>query len=113
MIFFESFAAMGYSAWNVAVAFFFIGGLLAASIGLHRRARLWQGAYIAGLLGLFATTIIVLAPIVEETKRYNENWETRRETDEREIRRRQQFQPPAPPSSNSEPATPETPTATD
>ena len=105
MIFFESFAAMGYSAWNVAVAFFFIGGLLAASIGLHRRGRLWQGAYLAGLLGLFVAAIVVLAPIVEETKRYNEDWEARRETDEREIRRRQQFQPPAPQTPTPEAAT--------
>ena len=93
MIFFESFASMGYSAWNVAVAFFFIGGLFAASVGLHRRSRALQGLFVAGVLAAFVGTIIYLAPIVREAARVNENWEARRETDDREIRRRQQFQP--------------------
>ena len=95
VIFFDSFASMGYSAWNVAVAFLFAGGLFAASVGLHRRSRAVQAGFVTVLLAAFVGTIVYLAPIVQDAARVNENWEARRATDDREIRRRQQFQVPA------------------
>ena len=90
---------MGYAAWNVAVAFLFAGGLFAASIGLHKRSRVIQVAFVSLLLVAFVGSIVYLAPIVRDAAEVNRDWEARRETDEREIRRRQQFQParPTPP----------------
>ena len=106
VIFFHSFAAMGYSAWNVAVAFLFAGGLFAASVGLNRRPLAVQVGFVTVLLAAFVATIIYLAPIVADAARVNENWEQRRETDDREIRRRQQFEPAQPaPAGPSQPAT--------
>lgn len=108
MIFVESFASMGYSAWNVLVAFVFVGGLFAASVKLHQRSAWLQAGFVSAVIATFVVTIVTLAPIVAEAERVNENWQARRETDERTIRRRQQFQP-APQATPAEPATTERP----
>ena len=90
MIFFESFSSLGYTAWNIAVAFFFLGGFGAAMIGLNRRPVAMRATYVTLVLALFAGTIIWLAPIVREVERANADWEARRDADPRLEMQRQQ-----------------------
>ena len=101
MQFFQAFGALGYTAWNVAVAFFFLGAFGAAFLKLNRRPLWLRIGYPTAVLALFVFAIVRLEPLVADVKRANADWEARRETDDREIRRRQQF----------EPAGPETPTS--
>ena len=90
MIFFESFSQLGYSAWNIAVAFFFLGAFGAAMLRLNRRPLWAQLGYSASLVAAFALTIVWVAPLVADVKRANEDWEARRDADPRVEMQRQQ-----------------------
>ena len=90
MIFFDSFAALGYSAWNIAVVFFFLGAFGAAMLKLNRRALWLQGSYAVAVLALFVAAIVTMAPLVADVKQANEDWEARRDADPRLEMQRQQ-----------------------
>ena len=90
MVFFDSFSALGYSAWNIAVAFLFLAGFGAAMLKLDRRPVWAQAGYVVTVLALFVATIVLVAPLVDEVKRANEDWEARRDADPRVEMQRQQ-----------------------
>ena len=81
MIFIEAFQSLGYSAWNIAVAFFFLGGFGAAMLKLNRRPAWLRYGYPTAVLALFVVTIVQVAPLVQEVERANADWEERREAD--------------------------------
>ena len=90
MIFFESFSALGYSGWNLAVAFFFLGGFGAALTKLNRRPLWLRIAYPTAVLALFIVTVIWMAPLLDAVARANADWEKRRDADPRVEMQRQQ-----------------------
>lgn len=83
MIFFDSFSQLGYSAWNIAVAFFFLGAMGAAMLRIYKRPAWFKIGYPVVVFGGFVAAIIVMAPLIDEVQRANADWEARRDADPR------------------------------